>query len=262
MIFDRHRTLRAGAVAASVALLALGAGAAQADEAAAREIVKKMTDYLAGAQTLSFDFDTTLQVVTEDGQRLDIASSGSMAVARPDKVRAVRKGGFAEVQAVFDGKTLSVLNTTANTYGQVEAAGSIDDLIALLRDQYQRPLPAADLLAADAGAALLAEVSDVKDLGSGVIRGEECDHLAFRAPEVDFQLWVAQGDVPHPCRLSIVSTQVPGNPGYTIEFSAWGAGAAPADFSFAAPEGATQADLKDVPDLDDVAGIFVVKGAN
>ena len=262
MIPDRKRRMRAGAVAATAALLGFGAGAAQADEAAAREIVRKMTDYLAAAETLSFDFDTSLQVVTEDGQRLDIASSGSMAVARPDKLRAIRKGGFAEVQAVFDGKTLSVLNASANTFGQAEAAGSIDDLITLLRDTYQRPLPAADLLASDIGAGMLAEVSDVKDLGSGVIRGEECDHLAFRAPEVDFQLWVAQGDVPHPCRLTITSTTVAGNPGYTIEFSAWGAGAAAADFAFAAPEGATEVDLMAVPDLDDVAGIFMVKGAN
>lgn len=253
---------RIGAMAASLTLVGLGATAAVADEAAAREILKKMTDYLASQQTLSFNFDTNLQVVTADEQKLDIASSGSVAVARPDKFHARRQGGFASVEAIYDGKTLTVMNADKNVYGQEEFSGSIDDMIGLLRDKYQRPLPAADLLSSDAGAALIAEVTDVKDLGSGVIRGQECDHLAFRAPEVDWQIWVSQGPVAYPCRFSISSKSLPGSPSYSIEFSAWGAGSEAADFAFLAPQDATKVEAKDVPDLDDLSGIYVVKGAN
>lgn len=256
------KLFRAGALALTLGLAGMAANTAQADEAAARDIVKKMTDYLASQQTLSFDFDANLQVVTPEDQVLDIASSGSMAVARPDKFRAIRHGGFATVEAVFDGKILSVLNATANSYGQQDMTGTLEDVTALLRDSYQRPLPAADLLASDAGAVLFADVTDVKDLGSGFIRGEECDHVALRSPQADVQLWVAQGEVPHPCRYSILSRDVAGSPSYTLEFSAWGAGSAPADFVFAAPEGAVKAELKDIADLDDLAGIYVLKGAN
>ena len=106
MKMQKTNSFRAGAVAATLALAGLGATAAIADEGIALEIVKKMTDYLASQQTLSFDFDPTLQVVTTDGQLLDIASYGSLAAMRPDKVHAMRRGGFAQVEAMFDGKTL------------------------------------------------------------------------------------------------------------------------------------------------------------
>ena len=57
--------------------------------------------------------------------------------------------------------------------------------VDVLRDKYKRPVPAADLLMADPYKELMPLVVDAKDLGSGVIRGVECDHLAFRTEEVD-----------------------------------------------------------------------------
>ena len=32
----------------------------------------------------------------------------------------------------------------------------------------------------------------MKDLGSGVIGGRECDQFAFRTDDVDWQIWIAQ----------------------------------------------------------------------
>jgi hypothetical protein len=251
-----------GALSAVVlSLLVLGpyAGPARADEAQARELLAAMTDYLAAQQTLSFDLDSAVEVVTTDGAKIAIASSGSLAMERPDKIRLRRHGGFATVEMTFDGKTLSVVNSDAKVYGQSEIPGTVDDLIETLRKDYGLPLPAADLLASDAGAVLLADVTEVRDLGSGVIRGEECDHLAFRSAEVDWQIWIAQGDVPHPCRFVITSRDVEGWPQYTLTFSAWGASALEPVFAFEAPAGAQKVEVKDIPDLDEVGGIFVVK---
>jgi hypothetical protein len=42
---------------------------------------------------------------------------------------------------VFDGKTVSLLCKNANIYGQVNATGSVDDLVDTLRDKYHRPVP-------------------------------------------------------------------------------------------------------------------------
>jgi hypothetical protein len=243
-------------------LLSPGPSQAQDDETQARAILTAMTDYLAASPTVSFDVDTSFEIVTTDDQKLAIASSASVVVQRPDKLRVIRRGGFDTVQLVFDGTTFSVLSGETNTYGQGEMPGSVDQLIDTLRDSYGHPLPAADLLGSDAAAVLLEDVTGMRDLGSGVIRGQECDHLAFRTPEVDWQIWIAQGEVPHPCRLVITSHKVTGWPQYTLDFSAWGAGGAKADFTFAAPEGATKAKLADVPGLDELAGIYAAPGGN
>ena len=68
------------------------------------------------------------------------------------------------------------------------------------------------------------EVVDSKDLGSGVIGGVECDHLAFRTKDVDWEMWIAQGDEPYPCRYVITSTHVNGAPQYTINLRGWKTG--------------------------------------
>jgi hypothetical protein len=263
----KHRIGPSPGMAASaaylVAALLAGAGVpAQADEAFARGQIKAMSEYIGTQPTLSFDFDTSLDVITSDDQKLTIASSGSLALERPGKVRAVRRGGFATVEGTFDGTTLSILNRSANSFAQAEVPGTVDKLITYLHDELGRPLPGADLLLTDSATILLDGVTEVQDLGSGVIRGAECDHFAARTPEVDWQIWIAQGEAPYPCRYLITNKAVAGWPQYTLEVSAGGKGAEPAEFAFTPPEGAVKEDIKSIPNLDEIAGIFQIKEAN
>ena len=180
-------------------VLAMPIGA-KADEAAAKKLVKAMSDYVAAQKVISFDYDVSLEVVTTDDQKLTLAASGNVELARPDKVRASRSGGFADIETVFDGRTLTILGENMNVYTQVAIPGSIDHLVDELRGKYHRPLPGADLLISNSYDELMEDVVDVKDLGSGVIGGTECDHFAFRKKDVDWQIWIAQGSRPHPCR--------------------------------------------------------------
>ncbi len=71
-----------------------------------------------------------------------------------------------------------------------------------------------------------------KDLGSGVIGGIECDHLAFRTEEVDWQIWIAQGDKPYPCRYVITTKRVAGSPQYSVQIRDWKTGDAVASETF------------------------------
>ena len=128
-------------------MVTLGAPAtARADEAAAKSLLKAMSDYLAGQKAISFSYDSNLEIVTKDKQKLALASSGTVALDRPDKARVTRHGGFADIEAVFDGKTLTLLGKNTNLYAQVDAPGTVDHLVDELRDKYHRPVPGADLL--------------------------------------------------------------------------------------------------------------------
>ncbi len=247
------RTLSSGRgalAAAALAAVLLAAPQARADESEARRIFQSMSDYLAAQKTFSFDFDASLDVVTKEGQKITLASSGSATVERPDKIRATRTGGFADVEIVFDGKTATLIGRNANAYAQLDIPGSLDNLVDTLRDTYHRPLPAADLLMSDVSGQLLPLVTDVKDLGSGVIGGVECDHLAFRSDDVDWQIWIAQGDRPYPCRYTITSKQVAGFPEYTIVVKDWKSGAevAGAGFAPSIPAGATRLEASGISD--------------
>ena len=47
-------------------------------------------------------------VITPALQKIQFASSGQITLNRPDMLRIRRTGGYAEVELVFDGKTLSL----------------------------------------------------------------------------------------------------------------------------------------------------------
>src|SRR5215510_15967464 len=236
---------------------------AHADEAQAKALFKAMSDYLSAQKILSYEYDTTLEIVTKEKQKLGLASSGSVTLHRPDKIRATRSGGFAHVEVVFDGKTLSLLGKNANQYVQADVPGTIDHLADVLRDRFRRPLPGADLLMSNVYQQLMPLVVNVKDLGSGVIHGVECDHLAFRTREVDWQIWIAQGDRPYPCRYAITSKKVTGWPQYTLDIWAWKAGTEVASdgFKLAIPAGAKQLMPGQVPELNEIPAHFSAKGA-
>jgi hypothetical protein len=235
----------------------------RADEAYAKSQLKAMSDYMAAQKTVSFAYDATLEVVTDDNQKLALASSGTIRMNRPDKIRITRAGGFADVEILFDGKTFTLLGKNANLFTQVDVPGTIDHLVDELRHKYNRHVPGADLLLSNVYDALMTDVENVKDLGSGVIGGLECDYFAFRAKEVDWQIWIAQGKNPYPCQYVITSKLVTNGPQYILRLREWKTGdkAAADDFRFRNPKNAKKIDLKDLPDTDDLPKHFVIGGA-
>ncbi len=224
------------------------AAAVKADEADAKRILKAMSDYLTAQKSISFGFDTTLEVVTTEDQKLALASSGTVTLNKPDKIRATRSGGFADTELLFDGKTMTLLGKNLNLYAQIEIPGTIDHLINELHTTYNRPLPAADLLLSNPYDLLMADVVDVKDLGSGVIGGIACDYLAFRTEDVDWQIWIARGERPYPCRYTITSKKISGAPQYAIQVRDWKTGSEVAgiDYSFKNTTQAAKVELKDL----------------
>jgi hypothetical protein len=245
-----------------IVLLGTSAGVS-ADEADAKRLLKAMSDYVGAQKALSFEFDATLEVVTKDEQKLALASSGTVTLNRPDKIRFTRSGGFADVEMSFDGKTMTLLGKNHNLYTQLDVPGTIDHLVDELKDTYHRPLPAADLLLSKSYDELMRDVDDVKDLGSGVIGGIECDFLAFRTNDVDWQIWIAQGDRPYPCRYVITSKQLSSGPQYSIQMRDWKTGSevAATDFRFKNPTKADKVELKDLKGANDLPDHFMRGGA-
>ncbi len=239
------KALRSIAIAALPALAIAVPAGAWAAEAEAKAILKAMSDYMAAQQNFTIDYDTGLEVVTTDKQKIQLASSGSIAVSRPDKMRVRRTGGFADVEFIFDGKMLTVHGMHSNVYVQAEMPGTIYQLIDGLREKFHKPLPGADLLVENVNDVLMEGVTEVKDLGAGVINGKVCDHLAFRTPELDFQIWVAEGSEPVPCRYVITSTKVDMAPQFTLDIRKFTPGGT-ADVTFVPSADAKKIDAQDL----------------
>jgi hypothetical protein len=248
------RLLGAVALAASLGF----ASGARADEADAKRLMKAMSDYMAKQTIVSFGFDSSLEIVTKDHQKLMLASSGKVELSRPDKIRSTRDGGFSDVEMVFDGKTLTVVNKDANEYAQADVPGTLDNLVDELREKFHKPVPGADLLMSNIYDQLMPLVTDIKDLGTGVVGGTKCDHLAFRNQDVDWQIWIAQGDRPYPCRYVITAKQVDQAPQYTVQVRDWktGGDTTAAGYEFTNATNARKVDVSGLGDIDELPGEY------
>lgn len=243
----------------ALAMLFPGASYAQSRDDGALKILKAMSDYVTNQKTISATFDADIEVITTDLQKIQFANSGRLQLARPDKLHASRAGGYADVELVFDGTTATVLARHNNAYAEIKAAGSIDQLVDKLRDDFNIAVPGADLLLARVYDQLIDGVLDAKHIGQGVIDGVECEHLAFRNEDTDWQIWIEIGQRPIPRKYVITSKAVASGPQYTLRIKEWVTDASmSADaFSFKAPAGVKKVDAKDLADMDEVpAGII------
>ena len=247
--------IRAMLGGATMAVLLLAAApAARADDAA--NILKSMTDYLSNQKTLSASFDSDIEVITPELQKIQFASSGQMKLSRPDKLRVRRTGGYADVELVYDGKTISVYGNNAKSYVQADLPGTVDQMIDALQARSGVGLPGTDLLFSDAFDVMMASVLDGEHIGLGVVDGVECEHLAFRGPDTDWQIWIETGAKPVPRKYVITSKTLAGAPQYTLRMKDWKTDAfADADtFVFKPPAGVTKVDLDsgDIAEFDEL----------
>jgi hypothetical protein len=246
--------IRATVGAATAVLLLATVPAARADDSV--NILKSMTDYLGSQKSLSASFDSDIEVITPELQKIQFASSGQMKLSRPDKLRVRRTGGYADVELVYDGKTISVYGNNAKSYVQADLPGTVDQMIAAVQERAGVGLPGTDLLLSDAFDVMTAGVLDGEHIGLGVVDGVECEHLAFRGPDTDWQIWVETGAKPVPHKYVITSKTLAGAPQYTLRLSDWKTDAfTDADtFVFKPPAGTTKVDLdsSEIVELDEL----------
>nr|WP_245509581.1 DUF2092 domain-containing protein [Bradyrhizobium vignae] len=80
-----------------------------------------------------------------------------------------------------------------------------------------------------------------------MVDGVECEHLAFRTPDTDWQIWIETGAKPVPRKYVITSKTVTGAPQYTLRIRDWKTDAFAEDtFVFKPPAGATRIDINSV----------------
>ena len=237
----------------SIVVLGMSTGVS-ADEADAKRLLKAMSDYVSSQQTIELTFDSDIEVITPELEKIQFTNSGEALLSRPDKLHARRTGGYADVELFFDGKTASIFGRSLNGYAQFDAPGTVDQLITALRVGHGIALPGADLLQSHSYDVLAAGIIEAKYIGRGVIDGRECEHLAFRNAETDWQLWVEVGERPVPRKMVITSKTVNSAPQYTVRVKTWKTGIKPAAkaFTFVPPAGVEKLGPEALIELDEL----------
>jgi len=254
MSINKHSRLLLTCMLFLSAAIVLWVPCSQAQGSDAKSILKAMSDYVSSQKTIEITFDSDIEIITPQMEKIQFTNSGEALLSRPDKLRAHRVGGYSDVVLFFDGKTASVFGKNINGYAQFDAPGTVDQLIEALRQGHGIALPGADLLLSNSYNALVAGVLEAKHIGRGVVDGRECEHLAFRNFDTDWQLWVEMGKNPIPRKMVITSKTLNSAPQYTLRVKGWKTGVVPARdaFTFIPPAGAQKLSADALIDLDEL----------
>ena len=207
-------------------------------------LLKQMSGSLAAAKSFSFEAHSFADQVLPNGQKVQYARNQTVAVRRPDKIRASVKGDADDMEFFYDGKQVAIFNPAGRAYASLDAKSSIDDTLDMLAMQYGMVIPLADLVFADPYKSLMERARSGFDLGMGYVFDTKCRHLAFRQEAVDWQIWLDEADG-LPRKLVITYKDQPGHPQFTSFFKNWNLSAqtADSDFAFKPPADATKTEF-------------------
>ncbi len=241
--------------------ICLGAGPAMSADGVdpdADKILKSMSTYLGGLPAFTVSADVDSEVIDLLGQKLQFSSSAALAVKRPGKLYMSRQGAIANMEIIFNGKTLTLNGKGLNVYKQIESPGTIDDALNTIQLEIGLDLPGTDLFYADPHISLSSGVVSSTYLGTDYVNGVECHNLAFRQEKTDWQLWVQVGDAPLPMKYIITTKWMTGAPQYSVRFRDWNTKPQieANRFEFSASEGARKFETVEVNEM----GELMIKG--
>jgi hypothetical protein len=197
------------------------------------DALKEMSDFLKTANTMQVTTQGSLDVVTNNGQRIQLDGTTTYKIRRPgfviDYTSDIKSRRF-----IYDGKTFTVYSPKLGYYASVPAPGTNREVLDTIYDKFGISLPLDDLFRWGDGsnAARLQALQSAYDVGTATIDGVETDHYAFREKDVDWEIWIQQGDQPFPRKLVIVDRNDPAKPTFMTHLT-WKLNPAFTDADFA-----------------------------
>jgi hypothetical protein len=209
----------------------------------AATLLQGMAKYLAGLKAFTVNVRSGYDVVQSTGHKIEFGESRVVTMARPDRFRVeeVASDGTRDL-ALFDGRTLTVMNADSNVYAQAPQPGSVDDaLVYFVRDLRMR-MPLALLMTTRLPDELPQRVKSIDYVEGSDIDGVPVHHLAGSSESVDFQFWITQGERPLPLRVVLTYRNETGQPQYWANFAQWNTSPVFAKdvFKFARPQDSRQ----------------------
>jgi len=198
----------------------------------ALSLLKRMSETLSNAKAFSFKSDSILEVPSSTGQFITLRSEGKLTLERPNKILSTRGGDLAPFDFYYDGSAVTAVAPDSRVYSTTKAPATIDEMLAGIRQETGVQLHFAPLLFSDPHAHFTRNLTSAALVGHTLVNGVPCDHLAFRAPGVNWEIWISSGRVALPYRLAATFTDRQNLPRKFVEFSRWNLHSRPWTSSF------------------------------
>lgn len=208
-------------------------------------VLRKMSQTLHNAKAFSFEVNDSTDETWGNGQKVQFGKNVKVLVRRPDALVANVNGDLQDMQYVYRGTKLAVLNRQENCYALQEVPGNIDAMFDFLAQKFGVTAPVSDLCFADPYLAMTGHVRSGAYVGLHQVNEVKCHHLAFRQETIDWQIWVEDSDRALPRKIVITFKELPGHPQFVALIDKWELAPPAADsaFEFTPPAGAKRVDL-------------------
>jgi hypothetical protein len=206
----------------------------------ADKLLRQMADYLSGLQSFTVQNFAVDEMTMKSGEKIQATSDSEITVQRPNHMKSTQRGSGEGLTLWYDGKSMTIACKANNSFETVDAPDNLDGAIDKLRKHFKIDAPGADLLYTKPYDILMEQVVSGRVIGHETIQGIPATHLAFKGEEVDFQIWIKDGNQPLPLRFVITTKTVKANPQFSVQLSNWDTQAKVSsfDFGFRAPAGA------------------------
>ncbi len=228
---------------------ALQGGEANVVQPEATALLKRMSDYMAKLKAYSVRAHNVNEVLLANGQKLEFEAASDVTLQRPNHLRSNRIGDMTEAEFYYDGSNVTLYGRKNQYYATAAAPTNMDEMLDHVRARLSMEPAGADLLYSDIYGGLIDGVTEARVIGPATIGGVKTTHLAFRAADVDWQIWIEDGDRPLPRKYVITTKWTTGSPDFSVEFSDWNLSPKidKATFSFTPPKGAKKIDFLTAP---------------
>ena len=186
-------------------------------DANAVEALKEMSEYLMSLNTLQIRSEATTDMVTSEGQRIQFDGTAEYKVKRPGfAIRFVSDAKSRDFY--YDGRQFTMYAPQLGYYATVAAPATNREVLDTIYDKYGIRLPLEDLFRWN-NVDRAKSLRSAMNMGPATIDGVKTTHYAFREPDVDWEVWIEDGDRPLPKKLAIVDRTDPAHPTFTSRLS-------------------------------------------
>ncbi|MEO6054040.1 MAG: DUF2092 domain-containing protein [Chthoniobacterales bacterium] len=187
----------------------------------ALDLLKRSSDTLAGAHEFTYRSSSTVEVSGKNGQLVTLFAKSRVALKRPNKLRVLVTGEVPNFDFYYNGSTIAAYAPKTNVYSVSKAPATIDTMLPFLKEKTGIHFPSAGMLFSNPYAVLSKNITSAFVVGSDIVDGIPCNHLAFSAPGVNWEIWLESGSRALPLRLVVIYTDVSNFPRFLVEFSHW-----------------------------------------
>ena len=196
--------------AAATASPAPAPAATPALGAEAARLLKEMSDYVGSAKEFTFRAEIAFDRVLASGQKVQYSVREDVAFERPGHLAIDYSGELGDRRFWYDGRTVTLYDPGTPFYATEPAPPDIDAALQKISTELNFLPPLSDLFYRDPYRVLRDNVRSGFVVGANRVTGRLCRHLAFVDSQVDWQVWIAAGAQPTPCKVAIDYRSLPG----------------------------------------------------